>query len=161
MPHIKMSLLTAFFFLSLFSCTTENPEKEAIRRLIGMYNRAIVAAYGELNLAPLESVAGEAHVKKVDTIINSYMESDQVMEADLLGLGFKDIKIESDRATVRTFEDWQYQWVNVKTGEIIEPMKDIHYEMIYHLVRNEGKWLVESLQEVEESFVEGQRVSDK
>lgn len=147
--NIKMPTLIAFFLpLALFSCNTIDPEEKAIQRLIGKYNVSIIIAYKELNLLPLENMAGEAQVRKVKTIINSYMEANEVMEAELLSLAFKDIRIESDRAMVSTSEDWSYRWVDFKTGEEVVPLKDIHYEMLYHLIKKDDKWLVDRVEDV-------------
>lgn len=132
------------------SCKSGDPEKDAIQRIVAKYNMAIITAYKELNMGPLQDIALEGHVNKVKTIINSYLEANQIMIADILKLNIKEIRIEGEKATARTSEDWKYKWIDNKTGKDVEPLKEIHYEMVYKMVKKDAKWMVEAVEEVTE-----------
>lgn len=136
------------FFLLLISCAKANPEQESVKKLIAIYNHALVLAYGELKFEELKSIASEGQFGKVSAIVNSFRDADEMMEAELLRLDFKEIKIEGNSSTVKTSEDWKYRWVNNKTGEEVEPLKDIHYDIIYHLTKKDGKWIVDRVEDV-------------
>jgi hypothetical protein len=144
------ALILSIFLPVLYSCSTVNPEEEAIRRLIGKYNMAIVTAYKNLGMEPLREVASKERFEKVEVIINSFMQGGQMMEAELLELDFKGMEIDAERARVRTSEDWKYRWVDVRTREVKVPLTEIHYEMLYHLIKRDDRWLVEKTEEVEE-----------
>jgi len=133
-----------------FSCKSGDPEKDAIQRTVAKYNTAIIIAYKELNMSPLQEIASEGHVSKVKIIINSYLEANQIMIADILKVNIKEIKIEGEKATAKTSEDWKYKWIDNKTGKDVEPLKDIHYEMFYKMIKKDGKWIVEAVEEVTE-----------
>jgi hypothetical protein len=143
-----IALLWTLFFIIPLSCTTKNPEEEAIKKLVGKYNVALITAYKDMNPLPLRRVTSNSEFEKVNLIIDSFMEVNQIMEAELMSLGFKDIKIEQDSATVKTSEQWKYRWVDMKTGEVKVPLQEIHYEMLYHLTKEEDKWLVDRVEDV-------------
>ena len=68
------------------------------------------------------------------------------MESEIHTIDFRDIKAEGDKAAVNTDEDWSFRWLDYKTRQEVEPLKDEHYEMIYHLSKKDGKWLVEKVE---------------
>lgn len=146
--NVKTLIIFIFLFtaFSHFSCGLKDPKKEEILKVIGKYNIAIVAAYRELNMQPLREITGDTHFQKVRTLINSYLDDSQIMESELLNLIFKEIVINGNIATVKTSEDWKYRWINHRTSEEIEPLRNIHYEMVYHLLKRDAKWIVENIE---------------
>ena len=48
---------------------------------------------------------------------------------------------------MKTSEDWSYQWIDYKTRQEVEPLKDIHYELLYHLIKKDGKDPIQTLNE--------------
>jgi len=70
------------------------------------------------------------------------------MESEIHKIDFRDIKAEGDKAAVNTAEDWSYRWIDYRTKQEVEPLRDIHYDMKYYLVKKDGKWLVEKVEEV-------------
>lgn len=152
-----MIILTRYTLLILcivvFSgCASPPPDTRAaqLKIVIAKYNNALIEAYKNRFDSPLMEVAGEAEVRKIRTIVDSFLQSDEIMEAEVKRMDFKEIKIEAEKAEVKTSEDWQYRWVNVRTGKEVEPIKDIHYEMLYHLIKKDGKWLVENTEDIGE-----------
>lgn len=130
------------------SCSSSSQEDAIIMKAVGKYNQALIIAYRNVDFGPLGGAASEKEARKVRAIVNSYLEGNQVMESDVKRIDFRDIKVEGDRATARTSEDWTYRWVDFKTGEEVEPLKDIHYEMLYHLEKIDDKWLVDKVEKV-------------
>ncbi|MHC4278310.1 MAG: hypothetical protein ACYSTI_13475 [Planctomycetota bacterium] len=141
-----LPIFCTLVLLAPLSCTNGNPEEEAIKVLVGKYNVAIITAYKDLNTWPLKLVTTDAVFKKVNVMIESYLDGEQVMEAELLSLEFKDIKIEPESATVRTTEEWEYRWVDINSREVIDPTRPIHYEVLYHIIKSEDRWLVEKVE---------------
>jgi hypothetical protein len=144
---VKLCLIGLILAGSL-SCGSSTNEDAVIMKAVGKYNQALVIAYRNVDFGPLGGAASEKAAKKVRVIVNSYLGGNQVMESDVKRIDFKDVKVEGDRAIARTSEDWTYRWVDFKTGEEVEPLKDIHYEMLYHLEKIDDKWLVDKVEKV-------------
>ena len=126
-------------------------EKTELKTVIAKYNNAIIEAYKNQNFEHFMQVATDAEINKIGVIINSFRQADQIMEAELRKIDFQEIKTQGDKADVKTSEDWSYRWIDYKTGQEVEPLKNIHYEMLYHLIKKDGKWLVEKVEAMKES----------
>ena len=129
-------------------CVSENPEEKRIKTVIAKYNIAVIEAYKNQYFDYLKESADEKEFRKIYVITIGFLQGNRILESELLSLAFKEIKIEDSVATVKTSEDWSYRWVDYRTREEVEPLKDLHYEMIYHLVKKDGRWLVEKAEEV-------------
>lgn len=126
-------------------------EKTELKTVIAKYNNAIIEAYKNQNFEHFMQVATDKEINKIGIIINSFRQADQIMEAELQKIDFQEIKTQGDKADVNTSEDWSYRWINYKTGQEVEPLKNIHYEMLYHLIKKDGRWLVEKVDAIKES----------
>lgn len=125
----------------------ESVDEMQVKTVIAKYNNALIEAYRNQNPIYLKEVAGDDEVRKIGTIVESFLQGDEIMEAEIEKINFKEIKIEAEKATVRTSEEWRYRWVNIKTGKEAEPARDIHYDMLYRMVKKDGKWLVEKTED--------------
>jgi len=140
-------------FAIIFSgCASNEPpdQQSELKTIIAKYNNAIVEAYKNQNFEYLTQVATEEELNKIGIIINSYRQSDQIMEAEIRKIDFREVKIDGDKAVVKTSEDWSYRWLNYKTGQEVEPPQDIHYELLYQVIKKDGKWLVDAVEEIKE-----------
>lgn len=140
----------ALLFILLGCASKQSGEETSLKIVIAKYNNAVIEAYKNQILMPLKEVAVEDEVRRIDITVSTYLRGNQLMEADLHKIDFKDVRIEGDKATVRTSEDWSYKWVNYRTKKEVEPLRDIHYEMTYYLNKIGGKWLVEKVEELKE-----------
>ncbi len=130
-------------------CTSKTvDDKRQLKVIVAKYNHALIEAYKNQFYDPLRDVAGKKEVDKVGTIIMSYLQGNEIMESELISIDFRKIEKENDSATVRTSERWKYRWVHYKTNEEVNPVKEIGYELLYHLSKKEGKWRVERVEEV-------------
>lgn len=133
--------------LILYSCASKDiDENREIKTIIAKYNNALIEAYKNQFFEPLKDVAAEDEVRKIEVIINSYLHGKQIMESEIHKIDFRDIKAEGDKAIVKTAEDWSFRWLDYKTRQEVEPLKDEHCEMIYHLSKKDGKWLEEKME---------------
>lgn len=127
-------------------CTSgEVAQKEYLKRLIAQYNNAVVVAYSDQDFELLKGVASDEEFRKIYVIVAGFLQGNRIMEADIKRIDYKEIKIEGDKATVKTSEDWSYRWVNYRARQEVEPLKEIHYEMLYYLIKKDGKWLVDEV----------------
>lgn len=135
--------------LAVSGCATEKSKEEYdIKITIGKYNHAMIRAYKSLDFRPLGGVTTDEQLTRVNSFITSFLESGQIMEPELHSIDFKEITIEDDRATVGTSEDWTYMWLDYRTREVVVPLEEIHYEIIYHLLREDETWLVDKVEQV-------------
>lgn len=135
----------------ILSGCASNPadDREALLKIvIAKYNNAVIEAYRSQNFEPLKQAAAEHEIDKIGVIINAYRTENQIMESDIKKIDFKEIRIEADKAYVKTSEDWSYRWINYETKQEVEPLKDVRYELLYHLIKKGGKWLVDKVEEV-------------
>lgn len=138
--------------LVISGCSSKGmSEKPELKTVIAKYNNAIIEAYKNQNFEHFMQVATDTEINKIGIIINSFRQADQIMEAELRKIDFQEIKTQGDKADVNTSEDWSYRWIDYKTGQEVEPLKNIHYEMLYHLIKKDGKWLVEKVEAMKES----------
>lgn len=145
----RLLLLSLISVVLFFGCTRNvaDTRDAELKVVIAKYNNALVEAYKNQNPAPLREVVGDNEVRKIGTIVESFLQSDEIMEAELVKINFKEIKIDAAKAEVRTSEDWRYRWVHIKTGKETEPVEDIHYDMLYNMAKKDGKWLIEKTED--------------
>lgn len=141
-------ILLCILALSAGCAKKENPDEARIKTAVAKYNVALVQAYKDQFFEPLKEVADEETVKKVAAVISVYLQTGQIMDSELLRIDFKEIRVEGDKSTVRTYEKWKYRWLDYRTNREVEPIKDIHYEMLYHLIRKGDGWIVEGVKQI-------------
>ncbi len=152
--RIPMGLAAIFVIaLILTGCTTwekEPSEEELLKKVVTRYNYALIEAYKSQFYDRLKEVTGRDEFRRIRIIITSYLQASEVMEAELHTLEFGKIKIEEKKATVDTTERWSYRWIDYRTGREVEPLKEINYNMRYHLVRDEDRgWIVERVEDLQ------------
>lgn len=151
MRTIKKIFLCLAVFAFLAGCATKaNEEDLQIKKAVARYNDAVTIGYKELNIEPLKDIAGKERVGKVEAFISAYLGSGLVMEAELHGIDFKEIKIEGDKAGVKTVEDWSYSWIDYKTRKTAVPRKDVRYTIFYALSKKDGRWIIEDAKDLSE-----------
>ncbi len=151
--RLKPAHILILILLAISGCSVENGQHTAedmLKRVVTRYNYALIDAYGRQIYHTLREVTSADELRRVGIIVSSYLQSDQVMEAKLHRLVFQGISVDGRRATVETAEDWSYRWINRRTGEVVEPLKHIHYRMRYHLIMEEDRgWVVDRVEEIE------------
>ena len=153
-----MTRLAALLILFAFpGCAVESPPEAEVKTAIAKYNVALVEAYRNLYFEPLERVALKKEIHRVDTIISGYLQGKRVMEPEPHGVVFEEIGIDGDRAAVRTSEDWSYRWVDIETEKPLTSLKEVHYNLLYTLVKEDGRWMVARVEDTDDRG-EGERV---
>lgn len=156
---MKKSSLSPFFLLCLIlllfsGCSSplkNDPEASLIETTIRRYNRALADAYREMSVDPLQGIASEREIGKVNMIIMGFRAKNQYMESGLKGIEFKEIKRNKENsADVETKEAWRFRYMDKKTGQEVKPWAETEYKLIYHMRKNEGKWLVGTVEFLKE-----------
>ncbi|MHC4278130.1 MAG: hypothetical protein ACYSTI_12525 [Planctomycetota bacterium] len=142
-----------------------------MKRVVGKYNAALAPAYKHGRFDSLLEVADGKALSMVDNTYQSYLNGKGVvLEAELLGVSFKDIALGTGEdeprieviwyddekeweevytykeTFVETEERWKYKWVDAKTGEEASQTITVKYQMAYTLDKVAGKLKVISAQ---------------
>jgi hypothetical protein len=60
-----------------------------------------------------------------------------------LQLDILEVKIDGDQATVKTYEEWTVTFYNRSDNKVVQTRGPDKYNETYHLVKADGKWLIE------------------
>jgi hypothetical protein len=134
--------------LLFVSCAVDS-EKEHIKKTVKAYNIALVQSYRDVDLSYMKPFASKEQLNRLFPTIAALKSSGNIMIA--VQLEHKVIKFRSDgnEATVDVFEKWKYWWENRNSGQITKPAETMEYQMIYHLKKNNGNWLVDGIENKE------------
>lgn len=142
--------LTLTLTLTCLSCAQleKSQDKMLVKDTIISYNRMLIEAAKTGNVEPLKDILSEKESRKLYFWIASWHDSDVYMDAKLKNIKFKSLKISGQTANVLTSEDWTYEYLSLKTKQIVLPASDIHYEMEYILQRankDDKKWVIKEI----------------
>ncbi|MCK4814166.1 hypothetical protein KA005_00225, partial [bacterium] len=117
-----------------------------VRDLIVNYNKVIVKAQVKAEeLSELKKFATVREIRRIAGHIQKDRMDGKIMSVSLRNLKFLEISLEDIKGTVKTSEDWFFEDRALGTGEIIEPYKDMEYEVEYSLEKKDGKWRVDRI----------------
>lgn len=130
------------------------PGDEGIKNAIRGYNQAIMDAYfSDTHIKFVRKYATEKEVKRMFIFINTDRERDLAMAMKLNKMVFDEIFASENGATVNTSENWDFHYINIKTGKPTEPVKEMRYKLRYTLEKEDGKWVVAKLTEREKAMI--------
>lgn len=145
---IRKIILAFLFFLLFFSAVIADGEDKVrdIKAAIYRYNNLLAECYKKLNMNPMQEVATLDHAEKLYIYMAAIGEGKERLESKLKKIDFINIKF-PDRNTVivKDREIWDFRYVNIKTGQAVEEKKDFVYNLIFKLVKKNGRWLVKSV----------------
>ena len=171
-------LLILLVFLGVTSCSEEPTDANA-KRLIGKYVSALPVAQKEGSFGLLTKVAAGPSVKKMSNSYQAYLNGQGiVLDAELLGLEFKEIQLGSGadegeivskwyedelewrekyifkETVVSTEERWRYKWVDAETEEPASPLVTAMYTMKYTIDKVGDKLMIISAE------IKGEHIED-
>lgn len=130
------------------------PGEEGIKNAIRGYNQAVIDAYlSDAHVKFIHKYATEKEMKRMFVFINTDRERDLAMAMKLNKLVFDEVFASENGATVNTSENWDFHYINIKTGKPNEPVKEMRYKLQYTLEKENGKWVVAKLKEREKSMI--------
>ncbi|MFV2073400.1 MAG: hypothetical protein ACC742_12210 [Thermoanaerobaculales bacterium] len=115
------------------------------RRLVLTYNERVAKAFREADATLVDEVAGDKEARKITGLIGVRLDREVILDAELLGIDFENVRRESATVLVRTRESWRYQERRLGDGEPTGPPSDDRYEMLYELRRMDGRWVVDAI----------------
>ena len=180
-----LRLLMLLVFLGVSSCS-ETPTDANVKRLIGKYVSALPVAQKEGSFSLLTKVAAGPPVRAMSSSYQAYLTGQGiVLDAELMGLEFKDIQVGSGadegkivskwyedelewreeyifkETFVSTEERWRYQWVDAETNEPASPLVTAMYTMRYTIDKVGDKLKIVSAEIKDEQIEESVGDTDR
>lgn len=130
------------------------PGEEGMKNAIRGYNQAIIDAHlSDLHIKFMAKYATDKEAQRVFVFINTDREKGWAMAMKLNKLTFDNISTSEKVNLVDTSENWDFQYLDIKTSKPIEPVKEMRYRLRYFLVKDGGKWFVAKLKEREKTLI--------
>lgn len=146
MTLIRHVLAISLALAAVTGCAKkEDPGLKEIRQAVWRYDEALIRVYNELDPKPLYGLASEKEIGKVRMIIWRFMGEKKIMESRLNDLKF--VRIEKKgrgSAEVETLEKWRFRHLREGTGEEVMPWTEKEYSLTFEMLRQDGKWIVDS-----------------
>ncbi len=146
--NILLSLICIVLLLPA-SCV-KSAEKKDVETVIRAYNNALEKAFETKDFGPLKDLTTEREYNKATIYIMSYAGQDERLSAHLIKFDIKRTAISGNSADAVTSEEWEYERVNMATGEAVTPYTLYTYEMNYKLLKDGDKWKVDQLKIIKE-----------
>ncbi|HEX8231015.1 MAG TPA: hypothetical protein VF826_17130 [Chloroflexia bacterium] len=128
-------------------------EEAALKETVRISNDEQIKAWRDLDTEVLKGTrVGDVlreNIDMIEMLKQNNMYAVPVMER----LDFVDVKVNGDRATVRTIETWSVTFYNRDTRDVVKKNGPDTLHETYHMVKQNGKWMVNEL-EIEESPAE-------
>ena len=141
---LRLNCTIALIALLLTACGSFfDKDQMEIKRIIRWYDDALVKVYSQLNVKPLDGLASEREMTRVNMMLAKFYREKKIMESELVDLTFLNISLENiNKAEVETKEKWRYRYLRKGTNFVIKPWTDVEYKMNYKMVKSKGLWII-------------------
>lgn len=130
------------------------PGEEGIKNAIRGYNQAVI--HGNMKTDYLKFVrkyAVDYEASRVVVFVQEDRAKGRVMRSRLNKLIFDNFSTSGDMTFARTTEMWEYDYLDLNTGKLLEPLKGVEYRLKYTLARDKERWLVGRIEQLEQPLV--------
>ncbi|MBI4689588.1 MAG: hypothetical protein HY754_04905 [Nitrospirae bacterium] len=145
--------IVLFFVLLFFADTTAwgRDESTNVKTTIQRYNQLLAECYKKMDMNPMQEVATIEQATDLYIYMAAIGEGKERIESRLKKIDFISVKFQDkNTAIVKDRETWDFRYVNIKTGQVVEEQKDFVYNLIYELVKNGDRWFVKSVTAVDD-----------
>ncbi len=128
--------------------------EEGIKNAIRGYNQAVI--HGNMKQEYLKFVrkyASDHEASRVTVFVEEDRSLGRVMRSKLIELAFDKFTDVGDFTHVYTTERWEFDYLDIKTGKVKEPLKEMQYKLKYIMVKDKDKWIVGRLEQTEKPLV--------
>lgn len=136
-------IITCAVFIS--GCSPSKEQKD-VDNFVQNYCSVLQNVYARADMNILGHMATEKELKKVFPVVQALVATENVMKSEILKFKLKKTIVAADTATVQTSERWLFWWEDRKTGTINKPKVEESYELKYHLIKQNGRWMVDSIE---------------
>lgn len=124
-------------------------EETEVAKIVRAYNEKLIEALQTLDVARIKEYVTEKQSRSDELLLAYYKEKALIREFDQLAeLKIDKVTINKDTAVVITSEIWEVKQENLKTKQIND-MGEVRYSTTYSFVKQNGKWLVDSVKALE------------
>lgn len=125
---------------------TAKTDRQNISVVVQNYIRALIDSESTFDTSELQSYTTDNQALKDQLYIAYNHDRLQVREIDSLAdLSIDSINLAGDKAQVQTKEVWNVMQQSLKTNNTTD-LGQSYYTVVYGLVKQNGKWLVDSVQ---------------
>ncbi|PKM80994.1 MAG: hypothetical protein CVU89_11655 [Firmicutes bacterium HGW-Firmicutes-14] len=134
----------------LFTGCTANVEKE-LEETISNYNTNLIMALKGMKPELLKGVATDKEMGAVEIFIIEMADENITVDSTLTEIKFKEFHVPTPgTAVVKAEEFWSFRHLDINTRKPLEESRNIHYETTYTLIKENGRWLVDNIEFIEE-----------
>lgn len=124
-----------------------NPtEEERVKQVVCLSNEEQIKAWRDLDVEVLRGTRTGAVLAENIAYVEDLKKKNLYAVPALGSLDIKEVKISGDTATVSTVETWSVTFYNRQDNTVLENKPSQTLAETYHMVKQNGKWLVERLE---------------
>jgi hypothetical protein len=121
-------------------------EEEAIRQVVRISNELQIRAWRELDTELLrETYTGEILAENI-AIIKELKSKNMYAVPENLRLDILEVRVQGNRATVRTVEEWKVTYYKQGSNKVVEAKQPEVLTETYHMVKHNGRWLIDRIE---------------
>jgi hypothetical protein len=125
------------------ACTRGEVE---LKNTVTAYTQMLGEALAKPDAEKMKFFASADEIKRIDSYILLMLKERKVMNSTLQKLDFRGVTTEKDKkATVTTYEEWAYYYVDEKSRQPSSKEEKIAYNNVYHLIKDQGHWVVDKI----------------
>ncbi len=144
MPILRVVIIFCLLITTQASVYA-NVVETSIEKVIVGYNQGIIKAARTSKTDHMKAYAKDDIVKKFHLWIMSWHDNNLFMDAKIVDINFKNIKVDGDKAFVITDEKWIYKYIDIKVRKEVHKKTSIMYTMKYTLVKEDDKWVIQKI----------------
>lgn len=158
MTFIHKCLLLLWMGSSLLAAVDDRVE---IQKVIIRYNEGLGIAGKSGNVDHLRLFASDKIVNKTYAWIHSWQDSNYYMRAKVQKIDFTEFRIDRNTSSVRTHEEWEYDYFDAAAKKSAMPKTKVIYQMRYTLYPHQGKWFINDIKILNENHTPLEKLSDE
>lgn len=138
-------LMLGLFLLQLpLACTKGEVE---LKNTVSAYTKMLAQSLAKPNSNQMEFFTTPAERNRVDGYILYLRKDGKVIINTLKALKFSSVEVDSTTKSARvgTTEEWTFHYVDEKSRQPISKEESIRYRNIYHLIKEQGHWVVDKV----------------
>jgi hypothetical protein len=121
-------------------------EEERLKETVRVSNDEQIKAWRDLDTEVLKGTrVGDVLKENID-LVEMLKQNNMYALPVIQRLDFVDVKVNGDSATVRTIETWTVTFYNKDTKEVVQKNGPDTLHETYHMVKQNGKWMVRELE---------------
>ena len=158
MKRVSVAFICCVLAVMVFAaCARQETE---LKNTVTAYTRLLAEVLASSKSGGLSLFASEKELSRIGSYITFNLKDHRVIINDLESLEFGKVELSDDReiATVVASERWNFHYVDDKTRQRITEDASISYSNTYHLIKTEGRWVVDR---VEVKVISSQEAADR